>query len=75
MKYEYKVISVESFNTYDGTRMMMQGWAPATEIEEKINQLADEGWEYQNPIVLPYTTDGKYLCHTAIRLVFRREKS
>jgi hypothetical protein len=74
MTYEYKVVRVESFDKYKDTRMMMQGWAPAQEIEDAINEMATEGWEYYNPIVLPYTTDGKYLCHTALRLVFRREK-
>lgn len=85
MEYEYKVISIESFAAYRkeevpdypdlvGKRFMSQGWAPASEIEEKINKLAGEGWEYLHPIVFPYTTDGKYLCHTIVRLVFRREK-
>ena len=83
MKYEYKVIAIESFRAYSkgeveeypdlaGERFMSNGWAPTSEIEEAINKLADEGWEYVNPIVFPYTTDGKYLCHTLVRLVFRR---
>jgi hypothetical protein len=84
MKYEYKVIAIESFAAYgkqgrypdlEGKRFMSNGWAPTSEIEEAINKLADEGWEYLNPIVFPYTTDGEYLCHTLARLVFRREKA
>lgn len=74
VRYEYKVIDVDSFASTSGHRHLMNGWAPSSEIEEKINKLANEGWEYLNPIVFPYTTNGEFLCHTLVRLVFRREK-
>ncbi|MDR1013960.1 MAG: DUF4177 domain-containing protein [Coriobacteriales bacterium] len=75
MKYEYKVITPQQFNKHEDIEMMHLGWGPVEEIEKAINKLANEGWEYLNPIVFPYTTDGKWLAHTRVHLVFRREKS
>jgi hypothetical protein len=80
MPYEYKVISLAPFcldtdPEFKDKRFIMNGWAPAEETEEAINNLAEEGWEYLHPIVIPYTTNGEYICHTVVRLVFRREKA
>jgi hypothetical protein len=78
MGYEYKVISLQPFSLPSDPkytfRSVMNGWESAEESEKAINKLTERGWEYLHPIVLPYTTDGQYLCHTIVRLVFRREK-
>jgi hypothetical protein len=82
MKYKYKVVQVGTFGAYgkvrdhpnlEGKRFMSNGWAPAQETEDLINEWANKGWEYLHPIVLPYTEDGKRYCDTTLRLVFRRE--
>jgi hypothetical protein len=73
MKYTYKVVAISSWK--DDVHKLLDGWATGKQIEKQINDLADQGWEYLNPITFPYSTDGKWILHSSVRLVFRREKS
>jgi hypothetical protein len=71
VNFEYKVVGILAFQSG-----MRDSHVPDSEIESVINEYANEGWEYQNSIVLPTvnTHDG-YVVYPRINFVFRRAKS
>lgn len=71
VQFEYKVVGVSGLKG----QYVSQVQADERKIEETINRVAVQGWEYQNTIVLPSVTDGEKILFPIFYLVFRRAKS